>query len=339
MDIKELIKNNIIFTMKTFLDSQTLTILQNVIDKEFSNAEISQTDNLPATTDDVNQYIVNLFMNNKAPKLSKKTVDYYTDSIKRLVLYIDKPLTKVTSTDIDRFLTSLMNENESVSTNNHRRNISAFFTWMRKSHMIIENPCESVEPYKEVKRQIDHLEPEEYEQLKEGCTSKRDRALIEFMRSTAMRVGEIEKIRICDINWQTGWQEIYGEKTSTYRLVGCDPVCLMYLKEYILKERKLQLTSKEPLFVAVKGNQSKSMCGGGFRAVLKSIQERAGLTRKIYPHLFRKTTATNIVKRGGSIHDAGEYLGHRDRSVTGQHYTYISHEHTKEIFDKYVACL
>ena len=53
--------------------------------------------------------------------------------------------------------------------------------------------------------------------------------------------------------------------------------------------------------------------------------------------LFRKTTASNIVKRGGSIHDASEYLGHKDRSTTGRYYTYLSEDHTIEIFNKYVA--
>jgi site-specific recombinase XerD len=73
------------------------------------------------------------------------------------------------------------------------------------------------------------------------------------------------------------------------------------------------------------------------RASLKRIKNNAKIDRRIYPHLFRKTTATNIVKRGGSVHDAGEYLGHKYQSVTGKHYNYIGEEHTRNIFEKYVA--
>ena len=75
----------------------------------------------------------------------------------------------------------------------------------------------------------------------------------------------------------------------------------------------------------------------GIRSSIKTISNRSKVNRRVYPHLFRKTTASNIVKRGGSIHDAGEYLGHKDRSTAGQHYAYISEDHTVEIFNKFVA--
>lgn len=61
------------------------------------------------------------------------------------------------------------------------------------------------------------------------------------------------------------------------------------------------------------------------------------LDRKAYPHLFRKTTASDIVKRGGTIHDAGEYLGHKERITTGRYYVYVGEEHTIDIFNKFVA--
>ena len=69
------------------------------------------------------------------------------------------------------------------------------------------------------------------------------------------------------------------------------------------------------------------------------LAKRANVERRVYPHLFRKTTASNIVKRGGSMHDAGEYLGHKDRSTAGKHYAFVSEEHTIDIFNKYVAAI
>lgn len=336
MCVKETLKNNIILAMKYHIDSRTLDILINVLNKEFQNVEMVESNLVPSTTDDVNRYVIELFQVNKAPKLSPKTVAYYMDSIQRLILYVKKPITQVKGVDIDMFLNSIRDFNDTVSINNHRRNISAFFTWMRKTHLVIENPCESVEPYKEVKKSIDHLEPEEFDQLKTGCKYKRDRALIEFLRSTAMRVSEIEDIRICDINWDTGWQNIYGKKTRTYRSVGLDSIAMKYLKEYI-NERNVLYESKEMLFCPIHKTKNNKFSSSGIRSSLNAIKKRAGMQRKIYPHVFRKTTATNIVKRGGSIHDAGEYLGHKDRTTTGKYYAYISESHTKEIFNKYVS--
>ena len=100
-------------------------------------------------------------------------------------------------------------DNSETSLDGQRRCLSAFFTWMRKLHLITENPCDEIEPYKIVEKPIDHMQPEEVEQLKTGCRTKRDRAMIEFLRSTAVRVGEAAQIRICDIDWRTGEVCIY----------------------------------------------------------------------------------------------------------------------------------
>lgn len=336
-NVREEIRNEIILEMRHHLDETTMSILKQVLNKTLSNVEIVRTQMLPATTEDVNLKIIELFNMNKAPKLSKKTVNYYLDTINKLICFTNKSLLKINSMDIGMFLDAVSRTNDAISVNNHRRNISAFYTWMRKSHMILENPCESIEPFKEIHKPIDHMLPEEFEQLKAGCKYKRDRAMIEFLRCTAMRVGEIVNIKISDINWRDGKIQIYGNKNRTYRPVCLDSVAIKYITDYIFS-RNLGLNSNEFLFTSLKkGNDPLSI--GGIRCAIVSISNRSKINRRVYPHLFRKTTASNIVKRGGSVHDAGEYLGHKDRSTAGQHYAFVSEEHTIEIFNKYVAMI
>lgn len=337
-NIREEIRNEIILEMRHHLDETTMSMLKQVLNKTLSNVEIVRIQMLPATTDDVNLKIIELFNMNKAPKLSKKTVNYYLDTINKLICFTNKSLLKINSMDIEMFLDAVSRTNDAISVNNHRRNISAFYTWMRKSHMILENPCESIEPFKEIHKPIDHMLPEEFEQLKSGCKYKRDRAMIEFMRCTAMRVGEIVNVKISDINWKDGKIQIYGCKNRTYRPVCLDSVAVKYITEYIFS-RNIPLNSNEYLFISVRNGTDKTnaMTTGGIRGAIKTIKKRSQLDRRVYPHLFRKTTASNIVKRGGSVHDAGEYLGHKDRSTAGQHYAYISESHTIDIFNKYVA--
>ena len=91
-----------------------------------------------------------------------------------------------------------------------------------------------------------------------------------------------------------------------------------------MSERNVTETSELPLFTHLKGDITRTLEDRGIYAVIKLIAQRVGIEKRIYPHLFRKTTATNIVKRGGSIDAAGEYLGHAPRNVTGKHYTYES---------------
>ena len=328
--------NNILITMKNHLDTQQLEILSITLSKNLVN--IDKEENLPATVDNTNEYIIDLFKTTKAPRLSKKTVDFYLNTIIRLIDSTNKRLTDITSLDIIVFLESIRKDNDIVSLNNQRRNISAFFSWLRKSHFILENPCDGVEPYKQVEKPIDHLEPEEFEQLKTGCKDTRDRALIEFLRSTAVRVSEISNIHISDIDWNKGTIDILADKTKRHRIICLDSIALKYLHEYI-EERCITCYSHEYLFVSNRmyNGTRKPMSDESIRRVLNMIKQNSELDKRIYPHLFRKTTATNIVKRGGSVHDAGEYLGHKDQSVTGKYYSYISTDHTIDIFKKYVA--
>lgn len=336
-NLREEIKNEIILEMKNYIDNSTMDILKKVINKTFSSVEITRLENLPCITDDINLKILEMFKLNKAPKLSIKTVTYYLDTIDKLICFTNKSLLKINSMDIEMFLDSIRVTNDVVSVNNHRRNISAFYTWMRKSHMILENPCESIEPFKEIHKPIDHMLPEEFEQLKSGCKYKRDRAMIEFMRCTAMRVGEIINVRISDINWKDGKIQIYGCKNRTYRPVCLDSVAIKYITDYIFS-RNIGLNSNEFLFVSLK-KKYNPLTIAGIRNSINAISNRANITRRVYPHLFRKTTASNIVKRGGSVHDVGEYLGHKDRTTAGQYYAYVSDDHTIEIFNKYVAMI
>jgi len=336
MTAKEKVKNDIMLRMQYHLDANAMAILGNVLVQVLSDVEIVEMETLPASVDDTNKYIIELFKMQKAPKLSEKTVAYYLDTIYKLIINTGKPLTKINRMDIERYLLSLQNTNNATSLNNQRRNISAFFTWMRKSHIVLENPCEAIDSYKEINKPIDHLEPEDFEQLKGGCLYKRDRAMIEFLRSTALRVGEVENVKVSDIDWRTGQIMVYGKKNRTYRPVYLDSVALKYLKDYI-DERNIQLNSTQSLFTSVKGEQGVALSTTGIRSAIWSIQKRADMSRRIYPHLFRKSTGTNIVRRGGSVHDAGEYLGHKDRSTAGQHYVFIDNGHTQEIFRRFVA--
>ena len=151
--------------------------------------------------------------------------------------------------------------------------------------------------------------------------------------------GEIINVKISDINWKDGKLQIYGNKNRTYRPVCLDSVAIKYITEYIFS-RNIGLNSKEYLFTSLRGkNKGEPLQIGGIRSAVVTIAKRADIERRVYPHLFRKTTASNIVKRGGSMHDAGEYLGHKDRSTAGQHYAFVSEEHTVEIFNKYVAMI
>lgn len=141
-------------------------------------------------------------------------------------------------------------------------------------------------------------------------------------------------MKINQIDWNNGELILYGEKTEAYRQVFLDGVALKYIKEYIVLDRKQSFDSNEPLFTHIVGDKSKVLGKGGIFKEIKDIAKRCGINKRVYPQLFRSTTATNIVRRGGTADDSGCYLGHKGSDVTRRHY--IAEKNLRIVFFRFV---
>lgn len=339
MTRKEALKSEILMKMKNHLDKTILSILETVLTEELYHVDIVDSQTLPATINMTNDYILRLYDLKKGQKLSPETMKAYMVVFREFIRYTNKNLLQVTTEDVDMYLRKKKLEgNQNTSLNNKRRKLNTFFDWMRKMDFITKNPVESIEPYPEVLKPIDHLAPDEFEDVRAACKTIRDRALVEWLSCTAMRKGEVVTVNINQINWQTGQVVIYGSKGRAFRTVCLDAVAIKYLQAYI-RERGLDTRSSEPLFTNSRGDKRKPLTKAGIYASIHRLGDSTGLNRRIYPHLFRKTTATNIIRRGGNNDDAGEYLGHKPQGVAARHYAYRSEDHTVKIFQNYVAAV
>lgn len=335
MSRKEILKNEILLKMRFHLDRTTLSILDNILSECFYRVDIVDSVTLPATMNDSNDYILSLYELKRSLVLKESTMQGYMLAARELIRYVPKQLVAMDVDDINFYLRQKKAEgNSGTSLNNKRRKILALFRWMQKQHFIQYNPVEEIERFKEIQKPVEFLLAEEMEQLKEGCRTKRDRALLEWMRSTACRRGEVPYVQINQINWGTGELLLYGEKTETWRKVFLDGVALKYIKEYVEKERHLSYDSNQPLFTSLRG-EGKALTKSGIYCEIKAIAQRSGLNRRVYPHLLRKTAATNIVRRGGTVDDAGCYIGHKGSDVTRRHY--IAQKDPEMVFRLYVA--
>ncbi len=335
MTKKEELKYEVLMGMKFFVDSNTFTVLDETLTKALYKVDVVNMETLPAAREMTNEYIWELYMVRKAPRLRPKTVEGYQREVYEFSQFINKSLLHVNEFDIENYLLQNRGKNQNISLNNKRRRLRAFFDWMRKCKLISENPAENIEQFVEEAKPIKVLSAVEVEQLKGACAEPIDRALIEFFRSTAMRVGEAAQVNINSVNWHNGELLIHGHKGHAYRTVFLDEVAIKYLLIYI-ESRGLTTNSSQPLFVPITRNQGKPCSTAHIRDLLAKISKRAGLIVAATPHDFRRTTATNIIKRGGSEADAGLYLGHKPASVTGRHYTFYGQDHIKKIFDSYV---
>lgn len=334
MNTTEKLRNDIIIEMNNHLSKEQMQILDNTLIKLFRDITVTHNETLPATVDNTNDYIIKLFKARKAVRLSKNTVNAYLETIKELITYTDKPLLKITQMDVESYLNEKFRMgNTGCSVNNRCRNISAFFSWMQKMKLVTENPCLAIEPFPTEEKPIQVLEVLDIEKIRNSCTTVRQRAIVEILRCTALRRGEIPGIRISDIDFRTGAINIYAPKTRKRRVVFLDEVALFYLNKY-LKKRNYK-DPDEPLFVYRNGRPFNE------RDVYDCIHYIAKKIKmdKLHPHIFRSTCATNICRRGGSEEDAGNYLGHAPSKVTKRFYIRKSADDTLEIFNKYVKAI
>lgn len=194
-NIKTSVINNIMLQMSEYIEKATLDILQRVLEEQFVFLNMEQITTLPAeidrSTEEKNRYLIELFKIKKR-NLSPRTMEQYLRAVTSLITVIDKPLTDIDEVDIDYYLRwyeqrnvkNNKGKNQASTCNNERRFLSAFFTWLRKEKFVAGNPVEAIEPFRETRKPIDYFRPVQMEELREGCRTARERALIEVLRST-----------------------------------------------------------------------------------------------------------------------------------------------------------
>lgn len=336
-NIKSEVINNIMFAMSDYLDVVTLDVLKKVIEAQLVAVNMEEITTLPAavreSVEEQNRYYVSLMLIKKR-KLAKETKQQYVDAIKRLMSIVDKPLSKMDENDIDYYLAWYEKRNvaaggrpnQASTCNNERRYLSAFFTWMRRERFMTYNPVEATEPQKEVKKPIDYFRPSQMEELKEGCRSLRDRAIIEVLRSTGARVGEVPQINRSHLDWHTGDILILSEKSGKYRTLYVDEVARYHLKKYLDQ----RTDENEAMFVWEKAPY-KRLAKTGIREVVKRIGKREQMECRVYPHKLRKTLGMNLKNRGANIGDIQEVMGHANTTVTARYYAQSTPETLRDI--------
>ncbi|MCD8198233.1 MAG: phage integrase N-terminal SAM-like domain-containing protein [Lachnospiraceae bacterium] len=206
MSKKEMFKNEILLKMKYHLDKDSMGMLDAALSEALYRVDLVEQETLPATIENTNEYILELYMLKRGTTLAESTIKAYVDNCREFLRYMGgKQLTMITQEDVEHYLRQKIREgNRGTTMNNHRRNLNAIFRFMKQYKFITENPMENIEPYKEIHQPVECLAPEDVEVMKEACKNKRDRALLEWLRSTATRKGEIPDVKINQINWQTG---------------------------------------------------------------------------------------------------------------------------------------
>lgn len=273
--------------------------------------------------------------------LAKNTIQSYRMDLKKYLDFLTgkkiKNISETTKTNIISFLLFLQKKGMASSTiSRNLASIRAFYQYLAREGYVRKNPTINLDSPKLEKKLPQVLTVHEVERLlaQPNCSEllgKRDKAMLELLYATGIRVSEMVNLDVDYVNIDMGFIKCVG-KGSKERIIPVGSIALKNLEIYLKKVRgKLVKTPKEKaLFL---NHHGKRLTRQGFWKILKGYAKKANINKKITPHTLRHSFATHLLENGADLRSVQELLGHADISTT-QVYTHLTKKRIKEIYQK-----
>lgn len=214
--------------------------------------------------------------------------------------------------------------------------IRAFYQFLVRDRHLEHDPSVHLETPKIEKRLPKVLSLEEVETLLEGPelsqpSGLRDKAMLELLYATGIRVSELVSLNMGDINLDMGFLKCMG-KGSKERMIPLGNIAITVIRNYIetARPRLLKAGGEYALFV---NHLGKRMTRQGFWKIIKKYAQQSGITADITPHTLRHSFATHLLENGADLRSVQEMLGHADISTT-QIYTHVTRTRIKDVYAK-----
>ena len=241
---------------------------------------------------------------------------------------------EVSSEDLSDYVKYLEDHKFAAATvSRNIASIKAFYHFMMQESMVQEDLSEQLKAPKIEKKAPEIMSPEEVVRLLEqpsGETHKeiRDKAMLELLYATGIRVTELITLTLSDVNMQMG--VILCRDRNKERIIPFGTAARDALSRYLDGTRDAMLENKasEVLFVNCSG---QPMSRQGFWKLIKCYAKKAGIKADITPHTLRHSFAAHLVENGADLRSVQEMLGHSDISTT-QIYANLNHSHIKEVY-------
>ncbi len=273
-------------------------------------------------------------------KASPNTLSSYMRDIKQLGEYLDanfdSTILTASEEELGDYIDSLRSEGKSVATVSRSiASIKCLYQHLCINRYLEINPSLKLVPDKSTERLPQILSSEEVELLlnQPHCIDAkgyRDKAMLELLYATGIRVTELIDLDISDVNLSGG--VIRCESRGKERYIPMYSAAVKALSDYITLVRPQMIaTPDEPsLFVNVSGDR---MSRQGFWKIIKYYQKKAGIEKDITPHTLRHSFAAHLLENGADIHAIQEMLGHSDISST-QVYSHLIKKQLKDVYNK-----
>ena len=321
MTKNDLINDIVTMLLPTFTNEQ-LEIIKSTFIVKMQNYDIHELCTLPSTEVMDNLYIFKRFSVDMLAKgLKQSTIKTYLTYIRQFFAHNNKNYREITSqdlTDYFAFLKVTTNIYGQKNTQNYISNVCrvmfVFFNWAYRKHHIETDIMRDIDRIKPKQKRKEKLTAEEVEACRDNVKDLRESALLELMLSTGMRVGEISKLRIEDIDFEKRKVEIKEGKTD-----NAERTVFLTIKARNSILRYLDGRTEGYLFIG-RGGKDKPLDNGYINKIVRTIGERANCHCKTTVHVFRKTFATSEYQRTKNIKYVSILLGHSSSSVTEKYY-------------------
>lgn len=271
--------------------------------------------------------------------LSKNSLDAYSADIHEFAAFVTPKrvsnLKDAKNTDVISFLLDIKNQGKSGATANRKiASLRAFYGYLQGKGEIIENPTTNIKSPKIERKGIEFLTIEEIDNLlsipDKSIKGIRDKALLEVLYATGIRVSEIVETNVEDINLRMGFVTCTGEHGKA-RIIPMGRPARAAMEEYIFEGRdKLIKNSEEKaLFVNYQGHR---LTRQGLWKLLKDYAKAANIENKLTPQILRNSFAVHMIQNGADLKSLQELLGHEDMTAT-QIYLTVSKNRIKDVYD------
>ncbi|MCI6537970.1 site-specific tyrosine recombinase/integron integrase [uncultured Eubacterium sp.] len=316
---------NIINEMAEYLNIAQMKKLQEVLLKHLINSDVEKTSIS-------NMEYLQMFIDAKRIEgCSDRTLRYYQVTVEHLLQTVDVEIRKMTTDDLRSYLADYqkINNCSKVTIDNIRRNLSSFFSWLEEEDYILKSPMRRIHKIKTKQQVKEIISDEMIEKMRDNCKTKRDLAIIDLLYSTGIRVGELVRLNISDIDFEERECVVYG-KGDKERRVYFDAKAKLHLQNYI----KSRADDNPALFVTLDAPYDRLKISG-VEIRMRELGRMLNIP-KIHPHKFRRTMATRAIDKGMPIEQVQKILGHSQIDTTMQ-YAIVNQNNVKASHRRYIA--
>lgn len=275
----------------------------------------------------------------KSKQGSNNTLLSYERDINQLAKYLEdagKNIINATEEDLQSYIAYTETLGKSNATVSRKiASTKAFYRYLLKHKLVEKNIAEKLVSPKVEKKELSILSTAEIEKLLSKpdistLKGQRDKAMLEVLYATGMRVTELISLNIADVNINLG--HIKVKKGNKERIISLSNTCLRYLKEYVQTVRPLLIKMEDEISLFINASGQK-MTRQGFWKILKQYKDQAKIEKELTPHTIRHSFAVHMLQNGAEIKKVQEILGHTDVASTIM-YTHMADMTPREEFLK-----